>query len=162
MNKRVFSLILTMLMALSLSGHAGATQFGVRLGGLLAPDGSVLSSFGAQFVANDLVGPYTDVRVIASAGFSGLGTVFQVQSNLMFRFTLDDAGNVFAYVGPGLGLLYSNGLRFSLLVRGGLEYQFTPSLSAFADLGGGYIFLQNVLYLDFAVGLNFRLIETAG
>jgi hypothetical protein len=29
-------------------------------------------------------------------------------------------------------------------------------------LGGGYIFLQNVLYLDFAVGLNFRLIETAG
>jgi hypothetical protein len=162
MNKGVFSLLVTILTALCLSSPAGATQFGVRLGGLLAPDGSILSSFGAQYVANDLVGPYTDVRVIASVGFAGLGTIYQLQTNLMFRFPLDEAGNVFAYVGPGLGLLFSGGVRFSLLVRGGLEYQFTPSLSVFGDLGGGYIFFQNVLYLDFAIGLNFRLIETSG
>jgi hypothetical protein len=162
MNKRVFSLLSIVLTALCFSSQAGATQFGVRLGGLFAYNASAIASFGGQYVANDLIGPYTDVRVIASIGFNGGFPVIQLQTNLMFRFTLDDAGNTFVYIGPGVGLAYKDGdLRFNLLARGGLEYQFTPNLSAFTDLGAGYI-LNYQTYLELAIGLNFRLIETAG
>lgn len=158
-------LLIAFLAILSLSSIAGATQFGIRGGILLAPNGGVVPQFGVQYVANDVLGPYTDIRAIASIGFFGGGLVIQLQPSLMFRFPLDQAGNLYAYAGPGAVVLINlaGGVLFGPLGRGGIEFQFTPTLSVFGDAGLGVLFGSNtVVFFDFAVGLNLRLIESAG
>jgi hypothetical protein len=157
--KKIVCLLITIF---ALSSAANAQQFGVRFGGLLDPGGNVLGSFGAQVVFTDLLGEYTDLRLIAGSDF-GFG-VIQIQAMLMFRSPLNQDGDFFAYYGPGVLLFIiaknnQSGLAVGLLGRAGLEYQLSSTFSIFGDLGAGYV-LQNgpgFAFADLAIGINIKL-----
>ncbi|HEX2865188.1 MAG TPA: hypothetical protein VHN99_11510 [Deinococcales bacterium] len=130
----------------SLASVADAASFGIRTGWP--------SLLGVQYTMDDNAG----LRLIAGTTFGNLA----VQGDYLMHMPLSTVQNLSLYYGGGANadIFFGGSISFGVQGTFGVEYAFTPTLSAFwdASLGLDYNTLFGIgAFYGTGVGINFRV-----